>query len=334
MSIWEVRVHHWWGTLHSYADGVMCSWSGRKIIDWSWRILFGCYCLSSLSSVSPGGGSWKLDSSYYQEWIYSLKLWGENGEFWGRDVNKAETECVGVTEGQHEGMENTRKLFPPNQRNHLHSCLVSSIRDSQLYPLLLLWNKWTHAGAEPRGKSRDEGDRDRVLLWVPFVPHWNLCWFGLYSLEMCQDISLTNPSLSVCQVSTATQPKSFELVGRGSWCAPGCSFASGFSKSCFETQAVLPAFFQTMKLLQEFNIAPWTLRQALGFQRGGVLVFFLIKNKCRVFFLFNAQERDQSSFSLCSVQSSEFGASSPCGFDFPIANTMFVCFLCYGSQNV
>lgn len=149
------------------------------------------------------------------------------------------------------------------------------------------------------------------------------------SFEMWQDISLANPSLSVCQVSTATQPKSLELLGGGSWCASGCSLASGFSKNCFETPAMLPAFFQTMSLLQEFDITPWTLRHCIFRGGGGGFLFNFF------FFLFKAQERDKSSFSLwCSVQSSEFGASSPCGFDFPVANTMLVHFLCYGSQDV
>lgn len=161
---------------------------------------------------------------------------------------------------------------------------------------------------------------------------WNLCWFGLCSSEMWQDISPANPSLSVCQVSTATQPKPFELLWRGSWCASGCSFASGFSKNCFETQEMLPAFFQTMSLLQEFDITPWTLRHWV-FREGWFFFcyFFVI---FFIFFLFKAQERDQSSFSLHSVQRSEFGASSPCGFDFPIASTILVSFLCYGSQDV
>lgn len=135
-----------------------------------------------------------------------------------------------------------------------------------------------------KGNSRDAGERDKGLLWIPFISlpvmafsisppcytstDWNLPRFWLCSSEMWQYISLVNISLSVVQLPTATQPKSFELLGRVSWCASGCCFTSGFPVNYFETKAMLPAFFQTMSLPQQFNIIPLNLTQALVFLRG------------------------------------------------------------------
>jgi len=76
-----------------------------------------------------------------------------------------------------------------------------------------------------KGDSRGVGERDKVLLWIPVVSllmtafsilplcytstDWNLCWFWLCSFEMWQYISLVNTSLSVLQLPTAAQPKSW-----------------------------------------------------------------------------------------------------------------------------
>lgn len=61
--------------------------------------------------------------------------------------------------------------------------------------------------------------------------------------------------------------------------------------------------------------------------------YFTDRELCTVQLIGWWAQRDQSSFNFCSEQRSEFAASSPCGSDFPIANAMVVCLLCYGTPD-
>lgn len=68
----------------------------------------------------------------------------------------------------------------------------------------------------PRGNSGDAVRGTKCCSGSPLFhvgADRSLCWFWLCSFEMWQDNSPADPSLSVCQVSTATRPKSFELLG-------------------------------------------------------------------------------------------------------------------------
>lgn len=111
-----------------------------------------------------------------------------------------------------------------------------------------------------KGNSRDVGERDKVLLWIPFVSllvmafsillheHWLKSALIFIVFVRGVTVHFSSKYISVLQLPTATQPKSFELLGRVSWRASGCCFTSGFPVKYFETKALLPAFFQTMSL--------------------------------------------------------------------------------------
>lgn len=267
-----------------------CGVTGKLLIGAGESSSCSC-CLSSLSSVCPWGVSWELDCSLYQEWIYSLQLWGRNGVYLLRQGCKQLQKMnllAGVTRASTRAYNTRGNYFLPARE------MTSTAAWSLSSETLGISHYFCYEINEHimvlslKGNSRDVGERDKVLLWIPFVSllvmafsilppcytstDWNLHWFWLCSFEMWQYIPLVNISLSALQIPAATQPKSFELLGRVSWCASGCFFNSGFPVNTLKPKQCCRPSFTQWACLNSLILFHW-ISDKHWFIGEGVVVF-------------------------------------------------------------